>query len=54
MLKYYYNRKYDTVCIYGGPEKDRKEGKNMAESSFIGGYAVIGIRPTIDGRRGPI
>ena len=24
----------------------------MAESRLIGGYPVIGIRPTIDGRRG--
>ena len=26
----------------------------MAKSRLIGGYPVIGIRPTIDGRRGPI
>lgn len=26
----------------------------MAESRLIGGYPVIGIRPTIDGRRGPL
>ena len=26
----------------------------MAESRLIGGYPVIGIRPTIDGRRGPV
>ena len=26
----------------------------MAESRLIGEYPVIGIRPTIDGRRGPI
>ncbi len=26
----------------------------MAESRLIGAYPVIGIRPTIDGRRGPI
>ena len=26
----------------------------MAESRYIGGYPVIGIRPTIDGRRGPL
>ncbi len=26
----------------------------MAESRLIGGYPVIGIRPTIDGRRGKI
>lgn len=27
---------------------------NMAASRLIGGYPVIGIRPTIDGRRGPL
>ena len=27
---------------------------NMAESRLIGKYPVIGIRPTIDGRRGPL
>ena len=26
----------------------------MAESRLIGAYPVIGIRPTIDGRRGPL
>ena len=26
----------------------------MAESRLIGGYPVIGIRPTIDGRRGAL
>ncbi len=26
----------------------------MAENRFIGGYPAIGIRPTIDGRRGPL
>ena len=26
----------------------------MAESRLIGSYPVIGIRPTIDGRRGPL
>ena len=26
----------------------------MAENRLIGGYPVIGIRPTIDGRRGPL
>ena len=26
----------------------------MAESRLIGSYPVIGIRPTIDGRRGPM
>lgn len=26
----------------------------MAESRLIGGYPVIGISPTIDGRRGPL
>ena len=26
----------------------------MAESRYVGGYPVIGIRPCIDGRRGPI
>ena len=26
----------------------------MAKSRLIGGYPVIGIRPTIDGRRGPL
>lgn len=26
----------------------------MAESRLIGEYPVIGIRPTIDGRRGPL
>ena len=26
----------------------------MAECRLIGGYPVIGIRPTIDGRRGPL
>ena len=31
-----------------------KEDLIMAESRLIGGYPVIGIRPTIDGRRGPL
>ena len=26
----------------------------MAENRLIGGYPAIGIRPTIDGRRGPL
>ena len=26
----------------------------MAKSRLIGDYPVIGIRPTIDGRRGPL
>ena len=26
----------------------------MAASRLIGGYPAIGIRPTIDGRRGPL
>ena len=26
----------------------------MAENRFLGEYPVIGIRPTIDGRRGPL
>ena len=26
----------------------------MAKNRLIGGYPVIGIRPTIDGRRGPL
>ena len=26
----------------------------MAENRFIGDYPVIGIRPIIDGRRGPL
>ena len=26
----------------------------MAENRLIGSYPVIGIRPTIDGRRGPL
>lgn len=26
----------------------------MAENRYIGNYPVIGIRPTIDGRRGPM
>ena len=26
----------------------------MANSRYIGDYPVIGIRPTIDGRRGPL
>ena len=26
----------------------------MAENRMIGDYPVIGIRPTIDGRRGPL
>ena len=26
----------------------------MAESRLVGDYPVIGIRPTIDGRRGPL
>ena len=26
----------------------------MAENRYIGDYPVIGIRPTIDGRRGPL
>ena len=29
-------------------------GKNMAENRFMGAYPVIGIRPTIDGRRGAL
>ena len=28
--------------------------KIMAKNRLIGGYPVIGIRPTIDGRRGPL
>ncbi len=31
-----------------------KEKKEMAETRLIGSYPVIGIRPTIDGRRGKI
>lgn len=27
---------------------------NMAEERLVGGYPVIGIRPTIDGRKGPL
>ena len=30
------------------------EVKGMAENRLIGEYPVIGIRPTIDGRRGPL
>ena len=30
------------------------EDKTMAENRLIGDYPVIGIRPTIDGRRGPL
>ena len=26
----------------------------MAENRYVGGYPVIGIRPIIDGRRGPM
>ena len=26
----------------------------MAEERLVGGYPVIGIRPTIDGRKGPL
>ena len=26
----------------------------MSKSELIGGYPVIGIRPAIDGRRGPV
>ena len=26
----------------------------MAENRYVGSYPVIGIRPTIDGRRGPL
>lgn len=29
-----------------------KEGLKMKENRYIGQYPVIGIRPTIDGRRG--
>ena len=29
-------------------------GTYMSESRYIGDYPVIGIRPTIDGRRGPL
>ena len=25
----------------------------MAENRYVGSYPVIGIRPTIDGRKGP-
>lgn len=32
--------------------KRRKD--RMAENRLIGDYPVIGIRPTIDGRRGPL
>jgi L-fucose isomerase len=32
----------------------RKDGEVMAENRLIGDYPVIGIRPTIDGRRGPL
>ena len=28
--------------------------ENMAKNRLIGDYPVIGIRPTIDGRRGPL
>ena len=31
-----------------------KDGDGMAENRLIGDYPVIGIRPTIDGRRGPL
>ena len=31
--------------------KTQKGDKKMAENRLIGGYPVIGIRPTIDGRR---
>lgn len=34
--------------------KEYKEVFNMAESRLIGSYPVIGIRPTIDGRRGAL
>ena len=34
------------------PHYYKKEITNMAENRLIGGYPVIGIRPTIDGRRG--
>ena len=33
---------------------NRKEDKTMAENRFVGDYPVIGIRPIIDGRRGPL
>ncbi len=35
-------------------ENKRKKGPKMAKSRLIGDYPVIGIRPTIDGRRGAI
>ena len=34
------------------PKNDKTEGIAMAENRMIGSYPVIGIRPTIDGRRG--
>ena len=30
------------------------EDKKMAENRYVGSYPVIGIRPIIDGRRGPM
>jgi hypothetical protein len=30
------------------------EEKFMAKNRYVGGYPVIGIRPIVDGRRGPM
>ena len=42
-----------------GPMRLRKKPKNrrnvtMAENRYVGSYPVIGIRPTIDGRKGAL
>ena len=36
------------------PQYKKWRTRNMAENRLIGEYPVIGIRPTIDGRRGPL
>ena len=41
-----------TTKKLGNPKNDKTEGIAMAENRMIGSYPVIGIRPTIDGRRG--
>ena len=33
---------------------EKEGGSKMAESRLIGSYPAIGIRPTIDGRRGAL
>src|SRR5699024_8228897 len=44
-----------TVTINGRNKPEKMEVmKTMAKSRLIGSYPVIGIRPTIDGRRGAL